>query len=94
MRRGLPLRRRSLLLELFFTAFRLFHESIRVKLPGEVFDGRDDARGWPIDGITDHRKAPIADGIDDAPSGKRGQHVDGGRSRVGMRIRENEEVGL
>src|SRR5260370_16359271 len=94
MRRGWQVRRRILLLELFLAALRLFKESSRVKLPGEVLDGRGDARGGAIYGVADHRKAAIADGLHDAPSGKRSEHFDGGGSGVGMRSRENQEFGL
>jgi len=65
-----------------------------MKLPGEIFDGRDDSRGGPVYGIANHREAAIGDGLHDVPSGKRGERIDGGGRGVGMSSRENQEVGL
>src|ERR1700682_3199851 len=86
--------RGTLLLDLFLAVLRFFDEGIRVKLLGEIFDSRDDPRGGTIYRIADHRKAPIADGVHDAPSGKRGEHFDSGGSGFGMGSRENKEFGL
>src|SRR6267143_822383 len=83
-----------LLLGLFLAVLRFFNEGFRVKLLGEILDSRDDPRGGPIYGIADHRKAAIADGIYDAPSGKRGEHFDSGGSGFGMRSGENKEFRL
>lgn len=87
-------RRRIFLLYLFFVAFRFFSEGVGVKLLGKIFDSGDNPRGGPIYGITDYRNAALADGLHDAPSGKRGERFDGKGSRVGMRFRENQKVGL
>src|SRR4029077_16524713 len=85
-------RRGILFLDLSPAILWFFNEGIGVKLPGEIFDCRDDPRRGPINSLTDHGKAAVADGIHDIPSWKGGQRLDGRGSRVGMRIRENQEV--
>ena len=87
-------RRGILFLHLALAILWFFTEGIGVKLPGEIFDCRDDPRRGPINSLTDHRKAAIVHGIQDAPSGKRGEHFDSGGSGIGMRIRENKELRL
>jgi len=94
MRCAARARRGILFLHLALAILWFFTEGIGVKLPGEIFDCRDDPRRGPINSLTDHRKAAMADGIHDAPAWKGGERLDGRGSRVGMRIRENQEVGL
>ena len=84
MQRGPLVRREILLLHLFLAVLRFFNEGVRVKLLGEILDSRDNPRGGPIYSIADHRKAAIADGLQDAPSGKRGEHFDSGRGGFGV----------
>src|SRR5260370_41844341 len=91
---GPVVRRRIVLLDFFFVAFRFFTERVRVKLLGKVFDSRDNPRGGPIYGITDYRNAAFADRFHDTPSRKRGERFDGRGSGLGMRFRENQKVGV
>src|SRR6266481_4926440 len=91
---GPVVRRRIVLLVLFFVAFRFFSESVGVKLLGKIFDSGDNPRGGAIYGIADYRNAALADGFHDAPSRKSGERFDGKGSGLGMRFRENQKVGL
>ena len=45
-----------------------FLERRRLKLAGQIFNGRDDARGRTIHRITDYRKMTLAHGFKNAPA--------------------------
>jgi hypothetical protein len=47
-----------------------------MQLPGEIFNGGNDARRRAIDGIADYGVAAIAHGFEDAPSGTSGESVE------------------
>ena len=48
-------RRGILFLHLALAILWFFTEGIGVKLPGEIFDCRDDPRRGPVNSLTDHR---------------------------------------
>ncbi len=65
-----------------------------MQLTGEFFDGRDNPRGRAVDGFADDGVAALVHRFQDTPAGKSGQSFDSGWSRFGMRISEDQEVGL
>ncbi len=85
---------RILFLQLLFAILRFFNEGVWVELARKIFDCGDDARGGPVHGVADRRVTAIAYSIQDAPPGKRCQHFDRGRRRLGMRCGENEKLRL
>src|SRR5580693_7945225 len=65
-----------------------------MKLPREILNGRNDARGGTVHGVTNYGVAAITNGVDSLPRRKSGERFDVMRSGFRMRGGENQKIGL
>ena len=69
-------------------------KSFGMQLPGEIFDGGNDARRGAIDGIADYGEAAVAHGVEAAPAGALGERIEIVRGGFGMGRGEDQKIRL
>ena len=78
----------------FLGVTRLFCESLRMQLAGQVFDGGNDAWGGTIHGVAGHRVTVIANGAHNFPTRERCEPGHGARGVFGMRLSKYQKIRL